>query len=436
MITIEEYKKRRQALSQQLPSNAVALIPAASEPLRNGDAHYRFRQDSDFYYLTGFNEPDALLVICSGGAGESVLFNRPRNEAEEQWTGPRLGQEDANAVLGVDFAFPLSRLDEMLPQLLAGKSLVYYPLGRSSQWEARFRETWFRVKNNARRGLASLEGFYDSSCLLGEMRLFKSDAELALMREAARVTTAGHRRAMRACSALTHEYQLEAELVYEFTRQGCRDVAYDSIVASGPAACVLHYTENNQLLRPNALILVDAGAEYQNYAADVTRTYPKNGTFSHEQRQIYELVYLAQQAAIAAVQPGCRFEQIQAIVVRTLTEGLVDLGILTGEVDGLIEQGAYRSMYMHQSSHWLGLDVHDCGNYRVNGESRRLAPNMVLTVEPGLYFHHDLQTVASRWRGIGVRIEDDIRVTESGHENLTASLPAAASDIEVLVRGE
>lgn len=435
MITRQEYQTRRSNLAMRLPSNSIAVIPAASETLRNGDAHYRFRQDSDFYYLTGFNEPDAILLITSGANPTSFLFNRPRNPAEEQWTGKRLGQDDACSLLGIDIAFPLDDFNVRLSELLADKQAIYYATGRYPQWEARVFQAWHVVKGYARKGVKAPGALCDLASILGEMRLFKSEAEIALMQHAGCITVAAHQRAMRACGQATYEYHLEAEILHEFNRQGCRSVAYDSIVAGGENACVLHYTNNNHPIKPGDLVLIDAGAEYENYAADVTRTFPVNGRFSAEQRLIYELVLSAQKAGIACVRPGCAWNEIQRTIVRILTEGLVELDILRGNVDELIAREAYKPLYMHSSGHWLGLDVHDCGSYKIDGMWRALEPGMVLTVEPGLYIQPGLNGVDKRWWGIGVRIEDDIHVTVDGHHNLTGELAVDVSDLEALVRG-
>ncbi len=433
MVT-HDYQTRRRALAMRLPSGCIAVIPAASEVLRNGDAHYRFRQDSDFYYLTGFNEPDALLLITSGAESTSLLFNRPNNPAEEQWTGKRLGQTDACSILGVDAAYPVTSLDTRLPELLADKQAIYYSMGRHPAWESSIQQAWKIVQGQARRGVKAPEAFCDLAPLLGEMRLFKSEAEIALMQQAGHITVTAHQRAMQTCLRATYEYQLEAEIIHEFTRQGCRSVAYDSIVAGGANACILHYTDNNQPLRPGDLVLIDAGAEFENYAADVTRTFPVNGRFSAEQRAIYELVLRAQQAGIACVRPGCPWDDVQRTIVRILTDGLVELGLLHGHVDELIAGDAYKPFYMHNSGHWLGLDVHDCGRYKTDGKWRDLEPGMVLTVEPGLYISPG-SNVDERWWNIGVRIEDDIHVTHDGHENLTAALAVTVDDLEALVRG-
>ena len=430
----QEFQGRRYQLAQQLPPDSVALIPAAHELLRNGDAHYRFRQDSNFYYLTGFNEPDALLVITSGKESQSILFNRARNPAQEQWTGKRLGQEGAIKELGMVSAFPVMDVADELPKLLAGKVAVYYSLGKDPSLEKQIVHAITSLKSQMRRGINAPHILGDLEPMLGEMRLFKSEAEIELMRHAARISTQAHKRAMRLCKKVNHEYELEAELVYEFNRQWCRSVAYDSIVGGGNNACILHYTENNQPLQKGELVLIDAGGEYANYAADITRTFPVNGIFSQDQKSIYELVLKAQKAGIAAIKPGTPWNRVQEIIVGILTEGLCALGILKGAVDTLVANEAYKPFYMHNSGHWLGLDVHDSGSYKINGAWRTLEPGMVLTVEPGLYISSGMPDVDKKWWGIGVRIEDDVLVTSTGNEILTANVPVDVEEIEALMR--
>lgn len=434
MITRQEFQARRQVLASRLPHDSIALVPAAREVIRNGDTHYPFRQSSDFYYLTGFNEPDALLIIVGGQNGESILFNRSRHPEEEQWTGRRLGPEEAPTHLGVDAAFSLDVLDKKLPEILQGKQSIYSLIGLSHHWDKRILDAWKNLNAQSRRGIVAAERFCDLAPLLSEMRLIKSDHEIACMRRAAKISVAAHQRAMRACRYARHEYELEAEIRYELIRQGCRHVAYESIVAGGNQACVLHYTANNQRLKLGELVLIDAGGEFEHYAADITRVFPTSGQFSAEQRLIYELVLRAQKAGIACVKPGVKWDEIQRIIVEVLTHGLIALGILKGEVNQLIETQAYRPFYMHGSGHWLGLDVHDCGQYKVNGDWRMLQPGMVLTVEPGLYIQSGCEQVDPRWWGIGVRIEDDILVTADGHENLTVELAVDVDDIEACMR--
>lgn len=434
MIAQKEYELRRKKLAARLPADSIAIIVAAPEAHRNGDTHYRFRQDSNFYYLTGFNEPEAVLLISSGDESRSILFNRRRNPAEEQWTGRRLGQEGALEQLQMDLAFPIDTLDEELARLLLGKANVYYSFGKDPFIEQKVMHALVRLKAQVRRGAKAPDSLCDLEPILGEMRLFKSDAELDLMRRAAEISVAAHKRAIKTCRTLTHEFELEAELIYEFSRGGCRSVAYDPIVGSGENTCILHYTENNQPLRSGDLVLIDAGGEYANYAADITRTFPVNGVFSKEQRAIYELVLKSQKAAIATIKPGAAWNIMQVTIIRILTEGLCELGILKGNVDELILKEAYKPFYMHNSGHWLGLDTHDAGQYKINNEWRPLEPGMVLTVEPGLYISRDIPGVDKRWWDIGVRIEDDVVVTATGYEILTAGLPVEVNEIEALMR--
>lgn len=433
MISQQEYRSRRKKLAQQIGDGAVAIIPAATEVLRNGDSHYRYRQASDFYYLTGFNEPEALLVVLGGDKDESYLFNRVRDAALEQWNGKRLGQEHAPEVLGVTAAYDIASLAQQLPQLLAGKNAIYYPFGHNA-CEQEVTHALQTLKRQVRRGVKAPSTLYDLYPLISEMRLYKSDAEIELMRQAAAISVAAHRRAMRACRHMEYEHQLEAELLHEFFRQGCRSPAYDPIVGSGANTCILHYNDNDQPLRDGDLVLIDAGGEFNNYAADITRTFPVNGQFTAPQRTIYELVLLAQQAGIAAIKPGVAWNMVQQTMVRVLTTGLAKLGLLKGEVDSLIATEAYKPFYMHNSGHWLGLDVHDSGNYKIDDQWRPLEPGMVLTVEPGIYISAEMPGVEKCWWNIGVRIEDDILVTKDGHENLTAALPVTVNEIEALMR--
>lgn len=433
MISQQEYQLRRQRLADLLPQGSIALIAAASESLRNGDVTYPFRQSSHFYYLTGFNEPNAVLIVCAGKQAECCLFNQPNDPVQEQWTGKRLGQEDACRVLGMQSAFSVDSLEKKLPQLLSGKTAVYYPMGNFSSYEPLLFQSLQALKQQIRRGVQAPHALQDIDPLISGLRLIKSPAEIAIMRQVAAMSVDAHRAAMQACRGLQWEYQLEAEIRYALSRQGCRHMAYDTIVGSGANACILHYTQNNQRLHAGDLVLIDAGGEYENYAADITRTFPVNGRFTPEQRAIYELVLKAQQAAIACIKPGTLWNVLQDTILRVLTAGLCELGILEGDVDRLLEIQAYKPFYMHNSGHWLGLDVHDCGEYRQDKTWRPLEAGMVLTVEPGLYIQANMPQVDPRWWNIGVRIEDDILVTPQGHENLTAALPVAVKDIEALL---
>ncbi|MDF1677763.1 MAG: aminopeptidase P N-terminal domain-containing protein [Legionellaceae bacterium] len=430
-----DYQARRRALAARLPVDTLAVIPSASEILRNGDSHYRFRQSSDFYYLTGFNEPDATLIITAGANSENILFCRPNNPDEEQWVGPRLGLDAALKALSVDATFRSDELETRLPTLLLDKRAVYFPMGNSEVFDATLRAAWHRAKACARRAQVVPEMFGDITPILGELRLIKDTDEIACMREAARISIAAHERVMQTVSTAKSERELEAEFVYALGKAGCRDMAYDAIVAGGARACTLHYTANDAVLTPGELLLIDAGAEFGNYASDITRTYPINGQFSTEQRLIYELVWQAQREGMACVKPKASWDSIQTTVVDVLTRGLVDLGLLHGDVSTLIAKGAYKTFYMHNASHWLGLDVHDAGAYMQDGAFRLLEPGMVLTVEPGLYIPKDCDVVDEKWRGIGVRIEDDILVTPEGHDNLTKALRVSPDSLEDFVCG-
>ncbi len=433
MITCGEYQIRRKTLASRLPAGSIGFFPAAKEHLRNGDVQYRFRQDSDFYYLTGFNEPDGLLVLFAD-TQSTVLFIREWQKSQEIWTGKHLSVDEAAIALGIEQVYPLSQLQQHLPQLLLGKTAVYYPISRDLDWESTCLRAIANLKQQVRKGETVPSVLGDIGPIISELRLFKSNAEIAALQRAVDVSVAAHQQAMQHCSSLAYEYQLEGILRHAFFQHGCQDVAYEPIVAGGANACTLHYTANNMPLDPQGLVLIDAGAEWQNYAADITRTFPSNGRFSAPQREIYELVLWAQRQAIALIRPGVSWDAMQNKIVNLLTQGLVDLGLLQGNVEDLIAQEAYRVYYMHGSGHWLGLDVHDAGAYKIDGHWRSLQAGMVLTVEPGLYIAKDAE-VDARWQGIGVRIEDDILVTSDGHCHLSKELVSAVPDVEALLRG-
>lgn len=434
MIKMSEYAKRRKQIMQKIGPTGVVIVPSSPEIERNGDANYPFRQNSDFYYLTGFDEPDAILVLVPHRTGgEFILFNRVHDKEREIWDGPRAGQEGACKDFLADEAFPITEIENHLPRLLAEKEAIYYPVGLKASFDALIFRTISELKAGVRSGVKAPIAFIDVGNLLHEMRLFKSKAEIALIQEAIDITDLGHRRAMATCKAGLKEYELEAELLYEFYRHGSRFPAYSSIVGSGENTCVLHYSKNNRVILENDLVLIDAGAEYQNYAADITRTFPANGHFSAEQRAIYELVFESQRAAMKAIRPGVTFNVMQEIIVKVLTEGLIEVGILKGKLNDLLEKGAYRSFYMHRSGHWLGLDVHDAGAYKVDGKWRKLAPGMVFTVEPGLYISAHIPGVHRRWHNIGIRIEDNVLVTDKGYEVLSHKIPKRIDEIEMIM---
>ncbi len=433
VLSTNEFRKRRQRLMKAIGKDAVAVIPTHREMVRNRDSHYPFRADSDFHYLTGFNEPDAMAVIAPGRKeGQFLLFCRPRDPLMETWNGRRAGLEGAMADYGADQAFDYHELDGHLPTLLGDRSTVYYTLGRQPELDIRFNAWLEEVRQLGRSGVRAPTTVTSLDEILHEMRLIKSPQELKLMAHAARVSAETHIRAMQHTRPGKFEYEVEAELLHGFRRHGC-EMAYGNIVAGGENACILHYTENNARLADGELLLIDAGAEYRCYAADITRTFPVNGRFSPEQRAIYELVLKAQLAAIRQVKPGKHWNQPHEAAVKVLTQGLVELGILKGEAKQLIKDGAYREFYMHRTGHWLGMDVHDVGTYKQDDKWRRFEPGMVLTVEPGLYIAPGSKGVAKKWHGIGVRIEDDVAVTAAGCEVLTAGVPKLADEIEALM---
>jgi len=431
MIKMSEYAKRRKELMQKIGPNGVVILPSAPEVLRNGDAVYAYRQNSDFYYLTGFEEPEAVLVLApKRKEGEYILFNRVRDLDREIWDGPRAGLEGAVSEFQADQSFPYGELTLMLPALLAGRETIHYPLGINRDFDKILMHGVNKVRSNIRGGLQSPIAFVDITPSLHEMRLFKSTAEVALMQKAIDITNKAHVRAMEICKPGIAEYQLEAELMYEFQRNGARFPAYNSIVGAGRNTCILHYVNNNQEIVDGDLVLIDAGAEYQNYAADITRTFPANGRFTGEQRAVYELVLASQLAAIKSIEPGVLWTTAQNIIVKVITQGLIDLGILQGDLDNLIEKQAYFPFYMHRSGHWLGLDVHDVGRYRVDTKWRPLLPGMVFTVEPGIYISANIPNVHKRWHNIGVRIEDNVLVTDKGCDVLSQKIPKTVTEIE------
>ena len=431
-LPMKEYAARRQQLLRQMAPNSIAILPSASPKIRNRDAEYPFRQDSDFYYLTGFPEPEAVLALIPGREhGEVVLFCKERNPEFELWNGRLAGQEGAVANYGVDDAFPIADIDEILPGLIEGRSKVYYAMGRDEKFDRQVMDWINAIRAKVRSGAQPPGEFAALEHLLHDMRLYKSPAEVKVMAEAGEITAQAHIRAMKACRPGMFEYQLEAEINYCFLMNGARASAYNAIVGGGDNACILHYTENDQVLRDGDLVLIDAGCELDHYAADITRTFPVSGKFSPEQRTLYELVLSAQTAAIAATKPGNHWNQPHEAAVRVLSEGLLELGIIQApSLEEAIAQELYRPFYMHRTGHWLGMDVHDVGDYKVGGEWRVLEPGMVTTVEPGLYIAANCETVEPRWRGIGIRIEDDVVVTKDGCRVLTASAPKTVADIE------
>ena len=430
----KDFSRRRQRLMDVMEDLSIAIIPTAPARSRNRDVEYSYRPDSDFYYLTGFDEPESVAVLAPGRPqGEFVLFCRERDPEREQWDGARAGLEGACDKYGADDAFPIADMDDILPGLLENRARVYYAMGFQPDFDQRVIGWVSRVRDRARAGVNSPAELVALDRILHDMRLVKSRAEVRTMQKAMDISAAAHARAMATCRPGMHEYEVEAELVHEFTRCGSRAMAYPAIVAGGANACVLHYTSNRDVLNDGDLLLIDAGAEYDCYAADITRTFPVNARFSAEQRAIYELVLASQEAAIDRVRSGNHWNQPHEAAVEVLTRGLVELGLLKGKISKLIERERYRKFFVHRTGHWLGMDVHDVGDYRIDGEWRVLEPGMVTTVEPGLYIKGGDKSVPRKWWNIGVRIEDDVLVTRGEPEVLTAAAPKAVDELEALV---
>lgn len=430
-----EFKRRRRTLMKQIGKGNVALISSASSQTRNRDVEFPFRQDSDFYYLTGFNETNSLAVFIPGREqGEYILFCKEFDEKKALWEGAHAGLEGATEYFEADDSFPIDDIDDILPGLLENKGKVFYPMGRDSDFDHQLLEWIGHLKKQSRNGVNAPGELVALEHTLHEMRLLKSVAELEFIRKAAEISCKAHRRAMQQCKAGLYEYWIEAEIVHEFMQEGLRYVAYPSIVAGGKNACVLHYVENKDKLKQGDLLLIDAGAECGHYAADITRTFPVSGVFNPAQKQLYQLVLDAQYAAIKQIQPGYSWNKAHDVSVEVLTKGLVKLGLLKGRVSKLIKDEKYKQFYMHRIGHWLGMDVHDVGDYKIDDEWRLLEPGMVLTVEPGLYIPVNCETVDEKWRGIGIRIEDDILVTKQGHEVLTNMAPKEIDEIEHLMQ--
>lgn len=429
-----EYARRRKRLMALMEPNSIAIIPSAKEQVRSRDTEYPFRQDSDFYYLSGFVEPQSVLVLIPEREhGEFVMFCREREPQQELWNGRRYGPQGVCEHFAADDAFPIGDIDDILPGLIEGRERVYYSMGRSASFDQQVM-TWVNhIRARASTGAVPPGELTDLDHMLHDLRLIKSAAELRVMREAAEITARAHCRAMQFCQPGVFEYQLEAEILHEFAMAGARHPAYTTIVGGGANGCILHYVENTAKLRRDDLVLIDAGCELEGYAADVTRTFPVSGKFNEHQRALYEVVLAAQEAAFAAIRPGNHWNQSHDATVQVITEGLVELGLLQGDVQTLIEEGAYRDFYMHRAGHWLGLDVHDVGGYRVDEAWRVLEPGMVMTVEPGIYVAPDNTSVAEHWRGIGIRIEDNVVVTSTGCEITTSAVPRTVADIEALM---
>lgn len=419
---------------RRMGPDSVAIIPAAHEALRSNDTEYRFRQDSDFYYLTGFNEPEAVAVIAPSRDARYTLFVRPRDREKETWTGRRAGVEGAKERHGADEAFPVEEFDAKLSEILDGARTLYYRLGNgNSDLDQTIIRQLARMRALGWRKARPPQTITDPGALIHEMRLFKTEAEVALMQRAADIAAEAHREAMRAARPGAKEYEIEAVVEYAFRRAGASGPAYNTIVGGGANATILHYVENSAELRDGDLLLIDAGAEYEGFASDITRTFPVNGRFTRAQREIYDLVLESQTRCIEMIKPGVTLDDMHTRSVEILTEGMARLGLLKGEPSKLVEEGEYKKFYMHRLSHYLGLDVHDVGAYHLEGGPRPLEPGMVLTVEPGLYVAEDSENIPDQYRGIGVRIEDDVLVTADGHRVLTGKAPKDAEEIESLM---
>ena len=423
------YQPRRTRLMAQLASGLV-VIPTAPQVARNADSHYSYRFDSSFYYLTGFNEPEAVLVL-DASLGRSLLFCREKKPEREIWEGRCIGPDAVCERYGFDEAYAIEELAERLPTLLKGQQTLWYGLGRNAAFEHEIQRALNRARSSARDAVSFPTLLADVQPYIDEMRLFKDEQEIVLMRRACAISCAAHRQALRVTCPGRHEYEIEAELLYQFGLHGARTPAYESIVAGGANACVLHYVENSALLRDGELLLIDAGCEYQGYASDVTRTFPINGRFSGPQRDVYQVVLAAQHAALAELKPGMPWNAADHAALTVLVQGLIDLGLLHGSLDANLEQKHYRTFYMHRVGHWLGLDVHDVGVYNIDDAPRTLQPGMVTTVEPGLYIRPG-PNVPEAFANIGIRIEDDVLITEQGHEVLSHDMPTDIDALEAL----
>ncbi|ADQ83789.1 aminopeptidase P N-terminal domain-containing protein [Methylovorus sp. MP688] len=432
MLDIPHLQSRRATLASRM-GQGVAIIPTAAEALRNRDTHYPYRYDSYFYYLTGFTEPEAVIVVIAGDTPKSILFCRDKDMEREIWDGFRHGPAGALAEFGVDEAYSISELDTRIPALLANQPELYFSLGADAVWDQRVTGWINQLRSQGRAGVSAPAAIRDVRALLDEMRLIKSPQEIATMRRAAVISAEAHARAMQATRPGKHEYEIEAELLHTFYRHGSQYPAYTSIVAGGANACVLHYIANNAPLNDGDLLLIDAGCELDGYASDITRTFPVNGRFSGAQKDVYELVLAAQYAAIAQVNPQSHWNAPHEAALKVLAQGFIDLGLCRGTVDAVLESGDYRQFYMHRTGHWLGLDVHDAGEYKLDGEWRTLQPGMVLTVEPGCYIRPADGVPEAFWN-IGIRIEDDALVTAEGCDIITEAAPKTVAAIEELMR--
>ncbi len=429
-----EFKRRRRQLMRMMGKGSIAILPAAALQVRNNDVHYPYRPDSDFYYMTGFGEPEAVAVLIPGRAqGEYILFCREKDPDKERWDGSIAGQEGAVTDYAADDSFPIADMNDILPRMLEQCERVYYAMGCDSEMDKRMSEWINHIRSKSRSGIQGPLEFIALDHYLHDMRLYKSRSEVAVMRRAARLSAAAHKRLMKECKPGMMEYELEAAFIHECGLRGARHQAYSPIVGGGDNATVLHYVDNQDELVDGDLVLVDAGCEQDCYASDITRTFPVNGVFNPQQKALYQLVLDAQLAGIKQVKPGNPYNAPHKTIVRILTKGLIKLGLLKGTLAKLIKDESYKKFFMHGSGHWLGMDVHDVGDYKIDGHWRVLEPGMVLTIEPGLYIPKGSRGVANKWQGIGIRIEDDVLVTKDGHDVLSGRIPKSIADIEALM---
>ena len=430
------FSERRLKLSDKVLEDSAIIVASALVKARISDTDYAYRQDSNFYYLSGYEEPDSLLLIRPSSDKEKfIIFCRDRDPLREQWDGFRTGQEGAVQQYGADNAYSINSLDQMMPDLLAGVKNIYFSMSAPCGVDTKISQWMEDIRKNTRAGAEPPNNLLSLDSILHEMRLIKEDHEMNLMKKAADITTEAHIRAMQAVTPGMYEYQLEAEYLYAFNKNGARSPAYNSIVGGGNNSCILHYVENNDELKDGDLVLVDAGCEYQYYASDVTRTFPVNGKFSPEQKEIYSIVLEAHRQSMEQAKPGNKWNLMHEKSVEVIVEGLLDLGLLKGTKEQVIEKGDYSKFYMHRIGHWLGMDVHDVGGYKQDGDWRELEKGMVMTVEPGIYILDSLEDVDDKWKGIGVRIEDDIVITDSGFEVLTPNVPRTIEEVEHTVQG-
>lgn len=430
------FSERRSQLSEKVLEDSAIIISSASVKSRISDTEYAYRQDSNFYYLSGYEEPESLLLIRPDHDKEKfVMFCRERDPLREQWDGFRTGQEGAIEQYGADVAHSINSINQMMPSLLEGVKNIYFSMSAPCGVDLKISDWIESIRKNTRAGAEPPQNLLSLDSILHEMRLIKEDYEMNLMRQAANITTEAHVRAMQAVTPGMFEYQLEAEYLYAFNKNGARSPAYNSIVGGGNNSCILHYVENNAELQDGDLVLVDAGCEYQYYASDVTRTFPVNGKFSPEQKEIYSIVLEAHKQSMEQAKPGNKWNLMHEKSVEVIVEGLLSIGLLKGSKEEIIEKGEYSKFYMHRIGHWLGMDVHDVGSYKQDGDWRELEKGMVMTVEPGIYILDSIEGIDDKWKGIGVRIEDDIAITDSGFELLTPDVPRTIEEVEQTVQG-